>query len=313
MTAHQRGRRIPRSAWHSPAGAGKPRTRARRAVPLPFRNCVARRRSTLPPMSPAPAWVVASETCALDIVSDVPSRQFAQRQRRGLCPEAGRAAAENLLTASLSGSTSLLDSIMERQERLCLPLRHGPSAAHEEPSRPTVIGVPDSRPRSYSHERHSRWRGALIRRTVTWAVRLSSLHAGVARHGVHSTRARNIEASAREGRHRRLHRAQHHHGATRRQDAATPVPRRFTSHQLARGHLAVASTVYRQCGRSSSRANKTVEEVCGTSAPIRWPSLSVEACLSHGGHGYCDACFTGRATRGIRELWPANKVHVEGF
>ena len=125
----------------------------------------------------AGGWVVASETCALDIVG----AEYVRDVRPG---EILRISAEGLVSEQGVLRPSRLHH--ERQERLCLPLRHGSSAGTRRARR----GRPGHRrarlrPAAcgglFARERHSLWRGP--HQEPLRGPYVYRAYAGVARHG----------------------------------------------------------------------------------------------------------------------------------
>ena len=155
-------------------------------MPHPFRSCVAGRAATVDSsvrVTRAGGWVVASETCALDIVGaeyvrDVRPGEILRISAEGLVSEQGVPAAEepaNCIFEQVYFARP--DSIMNGKSVYACRYDMGRQLAHEEPvEADLVIGVPDSGlppAEGYSHESGIPFGEGLIKNRYV-AVRLSS-------------------------------------------------------------------------------------------------------------------------------------------
>ena len=240
----------------------------------------------------AGGWVVASETCALDIVGaeyvrDVRPGEILRISAEGLVSEQGVPAAEepaNCIFEQVYFARP--DSIMNGKSVYACRYDMGRQLAHEEPvEADLVIGVPDSGlppAEGYSHESGIPFGEGLIKNRYvgrTFIEPTQELRAMGVRMKLNPLRD-NIEGK-----------------------------RLVVIEVIWPCFYGIDTDVQSQL----ISANKTVEEICEYIGADSLAFLSVEGLLKvMPKGGYCDACFTGRYPVAIPESFGRDKF-MEGF
>ena len=297
-------------------------------MPLPFRNC--RRKDDAATVDAAThvtragGWVVASETCALDIVGaeyvrDVRPGEILRISAEGLVSEQGVPAAEepaNCIFEQVYFARP--DSIMNGKSVYACRYDMGRQLAHEgarrgRPGHRRARLRPAARGGLFARERHSLWRGP--HQESLCGPYVYRAHAGAASHG----RAHEAQSAARQ------HRGQAPvviddsivRGTTMvqlvkmlRNAGAKEIHIRINSPEVIWPcFYGIDTDVQSQL----ISANKTVEEICEYIGADSLAFLSVEGLLKvMPKGGYCDACFTGRYPVAIPESFGRDKF-MEGF
>lgn len=272
----------------------------------------------------AGGWVVASETCALDIVGaeyvrDVRPGEILRISAEGLVSEQGVPAAEESANCIFEQVYfARPDSIMNGKSVYACRYDMGRQLAHEEPvEADLVIGVPDSGlppAEGYSHESGIPFGEGLIKNRYvgrTFIEPTQELRAMGVRMKLNPLRD-NIEGK-------------------RLVVIDDSIVRGTTMVQLVKMlrnagakeiHIRInSSEVIWPCFYGIDTdvqsqlisANKTVEEICEYIGADSLAFLSVEGLLKvMPKGGYCDACFTGRYPVAIPESFGRDKF-MEGF
>lgn len=272
----------------------------------------------------AGGWVVASETCALDIVGaeyvrDVRPGEILRISAEGLVSEQGVPAAEESANCIFEQVYfARPDSIMNGKSVYACRYDMGRQLAHEEPvEADLVIGVPDSGlppAEGYSHESGIPFGEGLIKNRYvgrTFIEPTQELRAMGVRMKLNPLRD-NIEGKRLVVIDDSIVR-----GTTMvqlvkmlRNAGAKEIHIRINSPEVIWPcFYGIDTDVQSQL----ISANKTVEEICGYIGADSLAFLSVEGLLKvMPKGGYCDACFTGRYPVAIPESFGRDKF-MEGF
>ena len=271
----------------------------------------------------AGGWVVASETCALDIVGaeyvrDVRPGEILRISAEGLVSEQGVPAAEPANCIFEQVYFARPDSIMNGKSVYACRYDMGRQLAHEEPvEADLVIGVPDSGlppAEGYSHESGIPFGEGLIKNRYvgrTFIEPTQELRAMGVRMKLNPLRD-NIEGKRLVVIDDSIVR-----GTTMvqlvkmlRNAGAKEIHVRINSPEVIWPcFYGIDTDVQSQL----ISANKTVEEICEYIGADSLAFLSVEGLLKVMPEGgYCDACFTGRYPVAIPESFGRDKF-MEGF
>lgn len=272
----------------------------------------------------AGGWVVASETCALDIVGaeyvrDVRPGEILRISAEGLVSEQGVPAAEELANCIFEQVYfARPDSIMNGKSVYACRYDMGRQLAHEEPvEADLVIGVPDSGlppAEGYSHESGIPFGEGLIKNRYvgrTFIEPTQELRAMGVRMKLNPLRD-NIEGKRLVVIDDSIVR-----GTTMvqlvkmlRNAGAKEIHIRINSPEVIWPcFYGIDTDVQSQL----ISANKTVDEICEYIGADSLAFLSVEGLLKvMPKGGYCDACFTGRYPVAIPESFGRDKF-MEGF
>ena len=272
----------------------------------------------------AGGWVVASETCALDIVGaeyvrDVRPGEILRISAEGLVSEQGVPAAEESANCIFEQVYfARPDSIMNGKSVYACRYDMGRQLAHEEPvEADLVIGVPDSGlppAEGYSHESGIPFGEGLIKNRYvgrTFIEPTQELRAMGVRMKLNPLRD-NIEGKCLVVIDDSIVR-----GTTMvqlvkmlRNAGAKEIHIRINSPEVIWPcFYGIDTDVQSQL----ISANKTVEEICEYIGADSLAFLSVEGLLKvMPKGGYCDACFTGRYPVAIPESFGRDKF-MEGF
>ena len=276
-----------------------------------------------PAVSQASGWVVASETCALDIVGaeyvrDIRPGEILRINAEGLVSEQGVPAQKSADCVFEQVYFARPDSIMDGKSVYACRYDMGRQLAHEKPvEADMVIGVPDSgMPPAEGYARESGipyGEGLIKNRYVgrTFIEPTQELRAMGVRMKLNPLRD-NIEGK----------RLVVIDDSIVRGTTMVQLVKMLRSAGAKEIHVRINSPeviwpcfygIDTDVQSQLISANKTVDEICEFIGADSLAFLSVEGllkCVPHG--GYCDACFTGNYPVAIPESFGRNKF-MEGY